>query len=315
MGLKLRGIGTPSGDRWRWPLRLPAAARSVRSACPGSALRRRPARRSAAGRIPPLCRHLPAASNRRARCRGTPGRGRGRAARPAADRRHRAGQRGGGVGRTDLLGGWTITSGGDSCQLFMTLTSWTGGYRASTRGCNSDRPQVDLGVEPATASRSSLPARAALRWRTWPRRAPIASTGSWTARGSGHLLSLRPQRDRCAMSGDLACGGGLGEPARARCAAHSALSGADRGRRDQPGPGAGGASSRGSTPLSQDPRRAAGSRSAAALLGRLFAAPRPARARALHPRRGRSRQDHADGRVLRRHRRRRRSGGFISTNS
>jgi hypothetical protein len=44
----------------------------------------------------------------------------------------------GGVGRTDLLGGWTITSAGDSCQLFMTLTSWTGGYRASTRGCNSD---------------------------------------------------------------------------------------------------------------------------------------------------------------------------------
>jgi hypothetical protein len=43
----------------------------------------------------------------------------------------------GGLGRTDLLGGWTITSGSDSCQLFMTLTTWTGGYRASTRGCNS----------------------------------------------------------------------------------------------------------------------------------------------------------------------------------
>ncbi len=44
----------------------------------------------------------------------------------------------GGLGRTDLLGGWTITSGTDSCQLFMTLTSWTGGYRASTRGCATD---------------------------------------------------------------------------------------------------------------------------------------------------------------------------------
>ena len=43
-----------------------------------------------------------------------------------------------GLGRTDLLGGWTITTAGDSCQLFMTLPSWTGGYRASTRGCNSD---------------------------------------------------------------------------------------------------------------------------------------------------------------------------------
>jgi hypothetical protein len=42
------------------------------------------------------------------------------------------------LGRTDLLGGWTITSAGDSCQLFMTLTSWTGGYRASTRGCTTD---------------------------------------------------------------------------------------------------------------------------------------------------------------------------------
>ena len=41
------------------------------------------------------------------------------------------------IGRTDLLGGWTITAGGDSCQLFMTLTGWTGGYRASTRGCNN----------------------------------------------------------------------------------------------------------------------------------------------------------------------------------
>jgi hypothetical protein len=41
------------------------------------------------------------------------------------------------VGRTDLLGGWTIAATNDSCQLFMTLTSWTGGYRASTRGCSS----------------------------------------------------------------------------------------------------------------------------------------------------------------------------------
>ncbi len=45
---------------------------------------------------------------------------------------------GGALGRTDLLGGWTIASSGDSCQLFMTLTSWTGGYRASTRGCASE---------------------------------------------------------------------------------------------------------------------------------------------------------------------------------
>ncbi len=42
------------------------------------------------------------------------------------------------VSRTDLLGGWTLSNGSESCQLFMTLTTWTGGYRASTRGCNSD---------------------------------------------------------------------------------------------------------------------------------------------------------------------------------
>jgi hypothetical protein len=35
----------------------------------------------------------------------------------------------------DLLGSWTITNGSDSCQLNLSLTSWTGGYRASTRGC------------------------------------------------------------------------------------------------------------------------------------------------------------------------------------
>jgi hypothetical protein len=41
------------------------------------------------------------------------------------------------VGRTDLLGGWKLSSGGDNCQLFMTLTTWSGGYRATTRGCSS----------------------------------------------------------------------------------------------------------------------------------------------------------------------------------
>ena len=39
------------------------------------------------------------------------------------------------IGRTELLGGWTIASGGNSCKLFMTLTTWSGGYRANTQGC------------------------------------------------------------------------------------------------------------------------------------------------------------------------------------
>ena len=41
------------------------------------------------------------------------------------------------VGRTDLLGGWTISAAGETCQLFMTLTTWSGGYRASTKGCTN----------------------------------------------------------------------------------------------------------------------------------------------------------------------------------
>ena len=41
------------------------------------------------------------------------------------------------IGRTDLIGGWTLASGGDSCQLFMSLTTWSGGYRATTRGCST----------------------------------------------------------------------------------------------------------------------------------------------------------------------------------
>ncbi|MEM8812552.1 MAG: protease inhibitor Inh/omp19 family protein [Pseudomonadota bacterium] len=41
------------------------------------------------------------------------------------------------LGRADLLGGWQLASGAESCQLFMNLTSWQGGYRATTRGCSS----------------------------------------------------------------------------------------------------------------------------------------------------------------------------------
>jgi hypothetical protein len=45
--------------------------------------------------------------------------------------------------RTDLLGGWTINTGVDACQLFVTLTDWialadgTRAYRASTRDCTT----------------------------------------------------------------------------------------------------------------------------------------------------------------------------------
>ncbi len=39
------------------------------------------------------------------------------------------------VGRSDMAGGWKIASGADNCMAFMALTTWTGGYRANTRGC------------------------------------------------------------------------------------------------------------------------------------------------------------------------------------
>ena len=41
------------------------------------------------------------------------------------------------LSRTDLLGAWTLASGAEQCRLNVNLTTWTGGYRASTRGCQS----------------------------------------------------------------------------------------------------------------------------------------------------------------------------------
>ena len=39
------------------------------------------------------------------------------------------------VNADTLGGGWTIASGGSPCALFLSRTAWTGGQRASTRGC------------------------------------------------------------------------------------------------------------------------------------------------------------------------------------
>lgn len=40
-----------------------------------------------------------------------------------------------------LSGAWTISDSSGSCQLFLTNTTWTGGLRASTRGCASPELQ------------------------------------------------------------------------------------------------------------------------------------------------------------------------------
>ena len=39
-----------------------------------------------------------------------------------------------------IAGGWTLSSQGESCQLFLSTTPWTGGFRASLRGC----PAADI---------------------------------------------------------------------------------------------------------------------------------------------------------------------------
>ncbi|WP_208976935.1 protease inhibitor Inh/omp19 family protein [Stappia sp. ES.058] len=46
------------------------------------------------------------------------------------------------IGRSDMLGGWSLASGADNCKLFMTLTTWKGGYRANSRGCATPNLQT-----------------------------------------------------------------------------------------------------------------------------------------------------------------------------
>ncbi|WP_341759947.1 AprI/Inh family metalloprotease inhibitor [Candidatus Endowatersipora endosymbiont of Watersipora subatra] len=36
-----------------------------------------------------------------------------------------------------MVGAWTMTVSGSSCQIFLALTKWSGGYRAASRGCQS----------------------------------------------------------------------------------------------------------------------------------------------------------------------------------
>ena len=35
-----------------------------------------------------------------------------------------------------MIGRWTVTSTGSGCDLFLSMTKWTGGYRAATRNCS-----------------------------------------------------------------------------------------------------------------------------------------------------------------------------------
>lgn len=39
--------------------------------------------------------------------------------------------------KEDVLGQWSISASGETCQIVVSLTGWQGGHRASTRGCSS----------------------------------------------------------------------------------------------------------------------------------------------------------------------------------
>lgn len=40
-------------------------------------------------------------------------------------------------GRNAVLGAWNVSSQSDTCNLNLSLTTWTGGFRASTRKCSN----------------------------------------------------------------------------------------------------------------------------------------------------------------------------------
>jgi hypothetical protein len=45
------------------------------------------------------------------------------------------------IERGDFSGGWSLVTATDHCQLFASITTWAGGYRASSRGCTSPELQ------------------------------------------------------------------------------------------------------------------------------------------------------------------------------
>lgn len=39
------------------------------------------------------------------------------------------------IKREQLVGAWKVSTAGSSCQMFLALTQWSGGFRAASRGC------------------------------------------------------------------------------------------------------------------------------------------------------------------------------------
>lgn len=46
------------------------------------------------------------------------------------------------VTKEQMVGAWQVSTAGSSCQMFMALTQWTGGFRAASRGCPGDAADV-----------------------------------------------------------------------------------------------------------------------------------------------------------------------------
>lgn len=44
--------------------------------------------------------------------------------------------------REALIGRWSAGTGGSTCDVFLSLTKWTGGYRAASRGCVGDAAAI-----------------------------------------------------------------------------------------------------------------------------------------------------------------------------
>ncbi|MEP1441703.1 MAG: AprI/Inh family metalloprotease inhibitor [Hyphomicrobiales bacterium] len=58
-------------------------------------------------------------------------------------------------GRNAVLGAWNVSTSADTCALNLSLTTWTGGFRASTRKCSTSQ-LTDIGAWNVAGKQLSL---------------------------------------------------------------------------------------------------------------------------------------------------------------
>ena len=51
---------------------------------------------------------------------------------------------GGPISREQMVGAWKVGISGSTCQMFLALTKWSGGFRAASRGCLVQRRMSQL---------------------------------------------------------------------------------------------------------------------------------------------------------------------------